>query len=79
MIDFHFLRRLAEGMRLDRSPIDSGWEAEVVTLSCYEPPSQCIRPLLLASLGLIALATMMPAQVTSGEQNAQFADTPSSK
>ena len=77
MIDFHFLRRLAEGMRLDRSPIDSGWEAEVVTLSCYEPPSSIYPPLLLASLGLIALATMMPAQVTSGEKNSPVADAPS--
>ena len=35
---------------------------------------QCILPWLLASLGIIALAAMMPAQVTSGEQNPQFAD-----
>jgi osmotically-inducible protein OsmY len=34
---------------------------------------QCIRPLLLASLGLIALATMIPAQVTSGEKNSSVA------
>ena len=38
---------------------------------------QCILPLLLASLGLIALATMMPAQVTSGEKNSPVADAPS--
>ena len=38
---------------------------------------QCIRPLLLASLGLIALATMIPAQVTSGEKNSPVADAPS--
>jgi hypothetical protein len=38
---------------------------------------QCIRPLLLASLGLIALATMIPAQVTTGEKNSPVADAPS--
>ena len=38
---------------------------------------QCILPLLLASLGLIALATMIPAQVTSGEKNSPVADAPS--
>ena len=38
---------------------------------------QFIRPLLLASLGLIALATMIPAQVTSGEKNSPVADAPS--
>ena len=38
---------------------------------------QCILPLLLASLGIIALATMMPAQVTSGEKNSPVADAPS--
>ena len=32
---------------------------------------------LLASLGIIALATMMPAQVTSGEKNSPVADAPS--
>ena len=35
---------------------------------------QFIRPLLLASLGLIALPTMIPAQVTSGEKNSPVAD-----
>jgi hypothetical protein len=35
---------------------------------------QFIRPLLLASLGLIAFATMIPAQVTSGEKNSAVAD-----
>jgi hypothetical protein len=38
---------------------------------------QCILALLLASLGLIALATMIPAQVTSGEKNSPVADAPS--
>jgi hypothetical protein len=38
---------------------------------------QFIRPLLLASLGLIALATMIPAQVISGEKNSPVADAPS--
>ena len=38
---------------------------------------QCILPLLLASLGFIALATMIPAQVTSGEKNSPVADAPS--
>ena len=38
---------------------------------------QFIRPLLLASLGLIALPTMIPAQVTSGEKNSPVADAPS--
>ena len=37
-----------------------------------------ILPFIVASLGLIAISTMMPAQVTSGEHNSQFADTPSS-
>ena len=38
---------------------------------------QCIRPSVLASLGLIALATMVSAQVTSGEKNSPIADAPS--
>ena len=38
---------------------------------------QFIRPLLLASLGIIALATMIPAQVTAGEKNSPVADAPS--
>jgi hypothetical protein len=38
---------------------------------------QFIRPLLLASLGLIAFATMIPAQVSSGEKNSSVADVPS--
>ena len=38
---------------------------------------QCILPWLLASLGVIALATMMPAQVTRGEKNSAVADAPS--
>jgi len=33
--------------------------------------------LLLASLGIIVLATMMPAQVTRGEKNSPVADAPS--
>jgi hypothetical protein len=32
---------------------------------------------ILASLGLLAVATSAPAQVTSGEQTPNFADTPS--
>jgi len=38
---------------------------------------QSILPLLLASLGIIVLATMMPAQVTRGERNSPVADAPS--
>jgi hypothetical protein len=38
---------------------------------------QCILPLLLASLGIIALATMIPVQMTSGEKNSPVADAPS--
>ena len=38
---------------------------------------QCILSWLLASLGVIALATMMPAQVTRGEKNSPVADAPS--
>jgi hypothetical protein len=38
---------------------------------------QCILTWLLASLGIIALATMMPAQVTRGEKNSPVADAPS--
>ena len=38
---------------------------------------QCILPWLLASLGVIAVATMMPAQVTRGEKNSPVADAPS--
>ena len=38
---------------------------------------QCILPWILASLGIIALATMMPAQVTRGEKNSPVADAPS--
>ena len=37
----------------------------------------CILPLLLASLGIIALATIISAQVTSGEKNSPVADAPS--
>ena len=37
---------------------------------------QCILTWLLASLGIIALATMMPAQVTRGEKNSPVADAP---
>ena len=33
----------------------------------------CILSFILASLGVIAISPMMPAQVTSGEQNPQFA------
>ena len=35
---------------------------------------QCIRPFLLASLGLITLATMISAQAVSGEKNSPVAD-----
>ena len=35
---------------------------------------RCILSFILASLGVIAISPMMPAQVTSGEQNPQFAD-----
>ena len=38
---------------------------------------QCIRPLLLASLGLIAFATMISAQAVSGEKNSPIADAAS--
>ena len=38
---------------------------------------QSILPLLLASLGIIVLATMMSAQVTRGEKNSPIADAPS--
>ena len=38
---------------------------------------QCILPWLLASLGVIAISAMMPAQVTSGEKNSPVADAPS--
>ena len=38
---------------------------------------QCILTWLLASLGIIALATMIPAQVTGGEKNSPVADAPS--
>ena len=38
---------------------------------------QCILPWLPASLGIIGLATMMPAQVTRGEKNSPVADAPS--
>jgi hypothetical protein len=37
----------------------------------------CILPFLLAPLGLIAISTMGPAQVTAGEQNSPVADAPS--
>ena len=38
---------------------------------------QCILPWLLASLSIIALATMLPAQVSRGEKNSPVADAPS--
>jgi len=38
---------------------------------------QCIGPMLLASLGLIALATMISAQAVSGEKNSPVADASS--
>ncbi|MFL6500938.1 MAG: hypothetical protein ACJ8LL_09550 [Candidatus Udaeobacter sp.] len=38
---------------------------------------QCIRPSILVSLGFIALATMVLAQVTSGGKNNPIADVPS--
>jgi hypothetical protein len=36
-----------------------------------------IKLSMLASLGLLAVPATAPAQVTSGEQNPHFADTPS--
>jgi hypothetical protein len=38
---------------------------------------RCILSFILASLGVIAISPMMPAQVTSGEQNGPTADAPS--
>ena len=38
---------------------------------------RCITASMLLSLGLTAIPATMPAQVTNGEQNPQFADTPS--
>ena len=38
---------------------------------------QRIRPAILVSLGLIALSTMVFAQVTTGEKNSPIADAPS--
>jgi hypothetical protein len=38
---------------------------------------RCIIPSILASLGLMAIPATALAQVTSGEQNPRFADTPS--
>jgi hypothetical protein len=38
---------------------------------------RCTIPSILLSLGLTAIPTTMPSQVTSGEQNPQVADTPS--
>ena len=38
---------------------------------------QCILPWLLASLGVIALATMISAQAVSGEKNSPVADASS--
>ena len=38
---------------------------------------QCSRPSVVASLGLIALATMVSAQVTSGEKNTPIVDAAS--
>ena len=38
---------------------------------------QRILPWLLASLGIIGLATMIPVQMTSGEKNSPLADAPS--
>src|SRR4051812_27812799 len=35
---------------------------------------QCLRPSILVSLGLVSLATMVSAQVTSGEKNSPIAD-----
>ena len=37
----------------------------------------CILPLILASLGFLAVAATTPAQVTSGEKNSSVADAPS--
>jgi len=38
---------------------------------------RCFTPFILASLVLIAISTLMLAQVTSGEQNPQFVDASS--
>jgi hypothetical protein len=38
---------------------------------------RCIIPSILLSLGLLAIPATMPAQAINGEQNPQFADTPS--
>ena len=37
---------------------------------------RCIIPSILASLGFMAIPATMPAQMTNGEQNSQFAETP---
>jgi len=39
---------------------------------------RCFTPFILASLVLIAISTLMLAQVTNGEQNPQFVDASSS-
>jgi hypothetical protein len=39
--------------------------------------SRRVTPSILLSVGLMAIPATMPAQVTSGEQNPQFADTSS--
>jgi hypothetical protein len=79
MIDFHFLRRLAEEMRLDRSRLTAVGKQRSLLCPAMNLLRQFIRPLLLALLGIIALATMIPAQVTSGEKNSPIADAPSTK
>jgi hypothetical protein len=38
---------------------------------------RCILSFILASLGVIAISPMMPAQVTRGEKNSPVADAPS--
>ena len=38
---------------------------------------RCILSFILASLGVIAISAMMPAQVTNGEKNSPVADAPS--
>lgn len=64
-------------MRPDRSPIDTGWEQRSLLCPAMNLLRQCIRPSILVSLGFIALATMVLAQVTSGGKNNPIADVPS--
>lgn len=56
------------------SRIDSGRGAEVVTLSVMNLFGRWILLSVAASLSLIAIASIMSAQVTSGETNSPVAD-----